>query len=142
MPINYVDTGFVLICTALVIFMTFGVGLFYAGLVHRKNIISMLTLSFISFALVSLQWIFFGYSLAFGPDFGGLIGTLDNVGLAGVTMDGENIPQLVFMMFQMAFAAITLAIEYGRLSFMIRWLIGCGVEDGHNRSAFWILPEE
>lgn len=110
MPINYVDTGFVLICTTLVIFMTFGVGLFYAGLVHRKNIISMLTLSFISFALVSLQWVFFGYSLAFGSDFGGLIGSLDHIGLAGVTMEGDNIPKLVFMMFQMAFAAITLAI--------------------------------
>jgi ammonium transporter, Amt family len=110
MPINYVDTGFVLICTTLVIFMTFGVGLFYAGLVHRKNIISMLTLSFISFALVSLQWVFFGYSLAFGTDFGGLIGSLEHVGLAGVTMEGDNIPKLVFMIFQMAFAAITLAI--------------------------------
>lgn len=81
MPINYVDTGFILICTALVIFMTFGVGLFYAGLVHRKNIISMLTLSFVSFALVSLQWIFFGYTLAFGPDLGGIIGGLDHLHL-------------------------------------------------------------
>ncbi|PKL60093.1 MAG: ammonium transporter [Methanomicrobiales archaeon HGW-Methanomicrobiales-4] len=110
MAINYVDTGFVLICTAMVIFMTFGVGLFYAGLVHRKNIISMLTLSFISLALVSLQWVFFGYTIAFGPDIGGIIGGLDHIGLAGVTMEGENLPELVFMVFQMAFAAITLAI--------------------------------
>ena len=110
MAINYVDTGFVLICTAMVIFMTFGVGLFYAGLVHRKNIISMLTLSFISFALVSLQWVFFGYTLSFGPDIGGIIGGLDHIGLSGVTMEGNNIPELVFMIFQMAFAAITLAI--------------------------------
>jgi Amt family ammonium transporter len=110
MTVNYVDTGFVLICTAMVIFMTFGVGLFYAGLVHRKNVISMLTLSFISFALVSLQWVVFGYTLAFGPDIGGIIGGPDHIGLAGVTMDGDNLPELVFMIFQMAFAAITLAI--------------------------------
>lgn len=110
MAINYIDTGFVLICTALVIFMTFGVGLFYAGLVHRKNVISMLTLSFISFALVSLQWVFFGYSLAFGHDIGGIIGGLEHIGLAGVTMEGKNLPELVFMIFQMTFAAITLAI--------------------------------
>jgi ammonium transporter, Amt family len=79
--------------------------------VHRKNIISMLTLSFISFALVSLQWVFFGYTIAFGPDIGGIIGGLDHIGLAGVTMEGGgNLPELVFMIFQMAFAAITLAI--------------------------------
>lgn len=110
MGVNYVDTAFILICTALVIFMTFGVGLFYAGLVHRKNIISMLTLSFISYALVSLQWVFFGYSLSFGTDIGGIIGGPDHLFLAGTGLTGENLPELVFVMFQMAFAAITLAI--------------------------------
>jgi Amt family ammonium transporter len=104
------DTAFVLLCTTLVILMTFGVGFFYAGLVHRKNIISMITLSFISFALISLQWIFFGYSLSFGSDIMGIIGSLDKVALMNVALDGEKLPEMVFMVFQMAFAAITLAI--------------------------------
>lgn len=105
-----VNTAFVLICTAMVIFMTFGVGFFYAGLVHRKNIISMITLSFISFALISLQWFFFGYTLSFGTDIMGIIGAPDKIALMNVSLDGEDLPEMVFMVFQMAFAAITLAI--------------------------------
>lgn len=115
-----VDTAFVLICTTLVILMTFGVGFFYAGLVHRKNIISMITLSFISFALISLQWVFFGYSLAFGEDIMGIIGSLDKVGLMNVSLDGEGLPEMVFMVFQMAFAAITLAIVTSAVAERIR----------------------
>ena len=105
-----VNTAFVLICTSMVIFMTFGVGFFYAGLVHRKNIISMITLSFISFALISLQWFFFGYTLSFGTDIMGIIGAPDKIALMNVSLDGEDLPEMVFMVFQMAFAAITLAI--------------------------------
>jgi len=67
-------TAFILICTALVMLMTPAVGLFYGGLVRRKNFISMIALAFIAFALVSIQWIVCGYSLAFGTDIGGLIG--------------------------------------------------------------------
>ncbi|MBN1166237.1 MAG: ammonium transporter [Methanospirillaceae archaeon] len=118
--ISLVDTGFLLICTAFVILMTFGVAFFYGGLVRRKNIISMLMLSFISFALVTLQWTFFGYSLAFGPDFMGIIGGLENCGLLGVFADQSTrnllIPDMVFMVFQLAFAAITLAIVTSALA--------------------------
>ncbi len=110
MAFNTVDTAFVLICTTLVIFMTFGVGFFYAGLVHRKNIISMVTLSFISFALVSLQWVFLGYSLSFGADIAGIIGSPDKICLNGVGYEGDGLPEMVFMIFQMSFSAITLAI--------------------------------
>ncbi|MDD1724326.1 MAG: ammonium transporter, partial [Methanospirillum sp.] len=115
-----VDTAFVLICTTLVIFMTFGVGFFYAGLVHRKNIISMITLSFISFALISLQWYFFGYTLSFGPDILGIIGSPEKIALMHVSLDGEKLPEMVFMMFQMAFAAITLAIVTSAVAERIR----------------------
>ncbi|NYT04853.1 MAG: ammonium transporter [Methanomicrobiales archaeon] len=104
------DTAFILICTALVMLMTPGVGLFYGGLVRRKNLISMFALSFVAFAVVSIQWVLFGYSLAFGPDIGGVIGGLDHAMLAGVGFDGDGIPDLLFMAFQMVFAAVTLAI--------------------------------
>jgi Amt family ammonium transporter len=104
------DTAFILICTAMVMLMTPGVGLFYGGLVRRKNFISMLALAFIAFSVVTLQWVTFGYSLAFGPDIAGIIGGLDYAGLAGVGMDGEGIPDLLFMVFQLVFAGLTLAI--------------------------------
>ena len=108
-----IDTGstaFVLICAAMVMLMTPGVGLFYGGLVRRKNFISMIALAFIAFALVTLQWVIFGYSLAFGSDIGGLIGNLEYVFLHGVGMDGDGIPDLLFMVFQLVFAGLTLAI--------------------------------
>ncbi len=108
-----IDTGataFILICTALVMLMTPGVGLFYGGLVRRKNFISMIALAFIAFAVVTLQWVIFGYSLAFGSDIGGLIGNLEYVFLHGVGMDGDGIPDLLFMVFQLVFAGLTLAI--------------------------------
>lgn len=104
------DTAFILICTALVMLMTPGVGLFYGGLVRRKNFISMLALAFIALALVSIQWVICGYSLAFGTDVHGVIGGLEYVFLQGVGMDGDGIPDLVFMAFQMVFAGLTLAI--------------------------------
>jgi Amt family ammonium transporter len=110
MALDTGDTAFLLICTAMIMLMTPGVGLFYGGLVRRKNLISMLALSFIAFSVVTIQWVLFGYSLAFGPDVGGLIGSLEYAGLAGVGMDGEGIPDLLFMVFQLVFAAITLAI--------------------------------
>lgn len=110
MAINSGDTAFIIICTALVMLMTPAVGLFYGGMVRRKNIISMIGLAFVAFALVSIQWVVFGYSLAFGPDIGGFIGGLDHFMLAGVGLDGDGIPDILFMVFQLVFAALTLAI--------------------------------
>jgi Amt family ammonium transporter len=104
------DTAFVFVSTALVMLMTPAVGLFYGGLVRRKNIISMIALSFIAFSLVTVQWMVVGYTLVFGTDIGGLIGGLDYLCLAGVGMDGEGIPALLFMAFQLTFAGVTLAI--------------------------------
>jgi ammonium transporter, Amt family len=110
MAIDTGNTAFILICTAMVMLMTPGVGLFYGGLVRRKNFISMLALAFIAFALVSIQWVVFGYSLAFGSDINGLIGGLEYAFLNGVGMEGEGIPDLLFMGFQLVFAGLTLAI--------------------------------
>ena len=117
MPINTGDTAWLLGATALVMLMTPGVGFFYGGLVRRKNLVSMITLSLVAFALVSIQWVLFGYSLAFGPDIHGIIGGLDLVGLhnvgmgeatiAGVTL---TVPGLMYMAFQLVFATVTLAI--------------------------------
>jgi Amt family ammonium transporter len=94
--------------------MTPGVGLFYGGLVRRKNFINMITLSFVAFALVSIQWVLLGYSLAFGPDVGGFIGNLQYLGLNNVGMNpgpySPVIPGLLYMVFQLVFATVTMAI--------------------------------
>jgi len=98
----------------MVMLMTPGVGLFYGGLVRSKTVVSMIGLSFLAFALASVQWIVFGYSLAFGPDIGGIIGGLDFLGLSGVGIESAplaaTIPHLLYMAFQLVFAAVTLAI--------------------------------
>jgi ammonium transporter, Amt family len=114
MAIDTGATAWILASTALVMIMTPGVGLFYGGLVRKKNFINMITLSFVAFALVSIQWVLIGYSLAFGPDVGGFIGNLDYLGLNNVGMEAGPyspiIPGLLFMVFQLVFATVTMAI--------------------------------
>src|SRR4051812_49547041 len=78
MPIDKGDTAWVLVCTALVLLMTApGLALFYGGMVRQKNVLATLLQSFAALAIISIQWVLWGYSLAFGPDHGGLIGGLD-----------------------------------------------------------------
>ena len=77
------DTAWVLTSSALVFLMTLGLALFYAGLVRRKNVLSVLMQCFMLMGLMTLQWVFIGYSLSFGPDVGGLIGNLDWFALRG-----------------------------------------------------------
>ena len=116
---NSGDTAWVLISSALVLLMTIpGLAFFYGGLVRRKNVLSILMQCFIIVCVVSLQWMLFGYSLAFGPDFHGIIGKLDWMGLAGVGAlpnpdYSKGIPHSVFMVFQMMFAIITPALIIG-----------------------------
>ena len=114
MAIDSGATAWILASTALVMIMTPGVGLFYGGLVRRKNFINMITLSFVAFALVSIQWVLFGYSLAFGPDVGGFIGNLQYLGLNNVGMGpgpySAAVPGLLYMVFQLVFATVTMAI--------------------------------
>ncbi|KAF5436208.1 ammonium transporter, Amt family [Candidatus Methanophagaceae archaeon] len=106
------DTAWILASTALVVLMTPGVGLFYAGMVRGKNVVSMISLAFLALVLVSVQWVLVGYSLAFSSDIAGFVGNLGFIGLNGVGMGcGDlTIPELAFMAFQLAFAVITLAI--------------------------------
>ena len=114
------DTAWVLISTALVMLMTPGLALFYGGLVRRKNVLGTIMHSFFMLALVSVIWVLWGYTLAFGPDAGGLgiIGTLQWAGLEGVTgapsdVYATTVPHLAFMAFQMMFAIITPALITG-----------------------------
>lgn len=116
---NSGDTAWVLVASALVLLMTIpGLAFFYGGLVRRKNVLSILMQCFIIAAVISLQWVLFGYSLSFGPDFHGFIGNLNWAGLNGVgalpNKDyAATIPHSVFMIFQMMFAVITPALIIG-----------------------------
>jgi Amt family ammonium transporter len=119
MPIDKGDTAWVLICSALVLMMIVpGLALFYGGMVRQKNVLATLLQSFAALCLISLQWVLFGYSLAFGPDKGGFIGDLSWAGLRGVGPNpnpayAATIPHQAFMVFQMMFAAITPALITG-----------------------------
>ncbi len=111
------DTAWMLVSTALVMLMTPGLGLFYAGMVRTKNVLGTIMQSFMCLGIVSIIWVFYGYSLAFGPDMGGLIGSLDWAGLTGVGMNpgpySDKIPHLVYCAFQLMFAIITPALITG-----------------------------
>ncbi|MBV9439992.1 MAG: ammonium transporter [Candidatus Eremiobacteraeota bacterium] len=114
------DTAWVLACAALVMLMTPGLGFFYGGLVRRKNVLSTVMHSFFILCLISVQWVLWGYSLAFGPDWKGLgiIGDLSWVGLNGVGLApnkdyAPTIPHQAFVVFQMMFAVITPALITG-----------------------------
>ena len=116
--INSGDTAWVLISTALVILMTPALGFFYAGMVRKKNILSTLMLSVVMLALITVQWMLYGYSLSFGTDHAGIIGGLNWLGLNGVGATvhegyAPTIPHLLFMFFQLAFAVITPALITG-----------------------------
>jgi Amt family ammonium transporter len=115
------DTAFVLISAALVMLMTPGLALFYGGMVRGKNVLGTLMQSFVAIALISVQWILFGYSLAFGPDIHGLIGSLDWAGLSGVGAApnpdyAPTVPHLAFMIYQAMFAVITPALISGAVA--------------------------
>jgi len=118
MKVDAGDTSWILISSALVMLMTPGVALFYGGMVRRKNVLSTIMQSFIAIGVITIQWVLFGYSLAFGPDILGLIGSLDWVGLRGVGLEPHpdycpTIPHQTFMIFQMMFAIITPALISG-----------------------------
>ncbi len=113
------DTAWMLTSTALVLLMTApGLALFYGGMVRQKNALATLMQSFIIMAIISIQWVLWGYSLAFGPDKGGIIGGLEWIGLRGVGAEpfdaySKTIPHTVFMLFQLMFAIITPALITG-----------------------------
>ena len=121
------DTAWVLTASALVLMMTApGLALFYGGMVRRKNVLATLMQSFILMALISVQWVLFGYSLAFGPDVGGLVGSLRWIGLAGVGAEpnpdyAATVPHQAFMVFQLMFAVITPALITGTFAERMRF---------------------
>ena len=112
------DTTWIFVSTALVLLMTPGLALFYGGMVRRKNVLSTYMMSFALMGVIGLLWLFYGYSLSFAPDLGGLIGKLDYLGLMDVGQDPSDtyattVPHLAFMMFQGMFAIITVALWSG-----------------------------
>jgi Amt family ammonium transporter len=124
---NTGDTAFVLVCSALVMLMTPGLALFYGGMVRGKNVLGTIMQSYIILALITLEWVLWGYSLSFGPDHGGLIGSLDWFGLRGVGLEphetyGPTVPHLAFMIFQCMFAVITPALITGAFAERMRFI--------------------
>ena len=143
---NAADTAWMLVATALVLMMTLpGLALFYAGMVRRKNVLATMVQSAAATALVSILWVIAGYSLAFVGG-GSVIGTLDRFMLLGMGMDSanplaSNIPEALFMIYQMTFAVITCALVAGSLAermkfsaflaFCVLWLFIVYVPSAH-----------
>jgi ammonium transporter, Amt family len=124
--INAGDTAWILVATALVMVMTPALAFFYGGMVRKKNLLSTINLSFITVALISLQWVLIGYTLAFGTSLGGFIGGMDYLGLFGVSAEpnadyAPTIPHLAFAAYQMMFAIITPALITGAFVERVRF---------------------
>ena len=132
------NTGFMLLCTSLVMLMTPGLAFFYGGLVGRKNVLAIMIQSFVSMGWTTVIWFAVGYSLCFSGDVGGIIGNLDKAFLNGVRLDSPSpinpsIPELVFFAYQMMFAIITPALITGAfanrvtfkayMAFLTAWLL-------------------
>lgn len=137
--LNTGDTAFVMLCTALVCLMTPALALFYGGMVPRKNVLTIMMQNFVSMGVIAVIWIFGGFSLAFGPDLGGIIGDitfhfgLDGVGVAPSTEYASTVPFILFFAYQLMFAVIAPALITGAfagrltfggyLKFIILWMI-------------------
>ena len=132
------NTGFMLLCSSLVMLMTPGLAFFYGGLVGRKNVLAIMIQSFVSMGWTTVIWVAVGYSLCFSGDVGGVIGNLDKAFLNGVTLTSpsplnSSIPEIVFIAYQMMFAIITPALITGAFAnrvtfkaymlFLTAWLL-------------------
>jgi len=118
MPINFADTAWMLISTAMVLLMTPALAFFYGGLVRRKNFLSTIMMSFACLGLIGVLWVIYGYSLSFGNDLGGIIGGFNFFGLMNVGQEPSDIyattiPHMLFMAYQGMFAIITVALITG-----------------------------
>lgn len=117
-PINSGDTAWMIVSTALVMMMTpAGLALFYGGMSRYKNLLNTLAMTFVAYCLASVVWMILGYTLAFGPTKSGIIGGLSYAFLSGIGTDSVTgtIPTYVFVLFQMTFAAITVALVLGSI---------------------------
>ncbi|MCI4626895.1 MAG: ammonium transporter [Candidatus Magnetoovum sp. WYHC-5] len=115
------DTAWILTSSALVLLMTPALAMFYGGMVRRKNVLATIMHSLVAIGVVSVQWVIVGYSLSFGPDFGGIIGSLSWIGLRGVGMEPSpdyavTVPHIAFMIYQAMFAVITPALISGAVA--------------------------
>ncbi|MBI5886611.1 MAG: ammonium transporter [Deltaproteobacteria bacterium] len=120
--IDKADTAWLLVSAAMVLFMTPGLALFYGGMTRKKNVLGTMMHSYFILALITIQWIVWGYSLSFAPDMGGIIGRFDFLGLSGVGVEARGtIPHLLFMCFQGMFAAITVALITGAFAERIKF---------------------
>lgn len=124
------DTAWLLASSALVLLMTPGLAFFYGGMVRTKNTLSTMMQSFILICIISVQWVLWGYSLSFGPDKGGLIGSLAWLGLNGVGLEpnadyGATVPHQAFMIFQAMFAIITPALITGAFAERMKFSTFC-----------------
>ena len=146
MMIDTGDTAWVLISAALVFIMTPGLAFFYGGMVRSKNVLTTIMQSFFVLALISVEFILIGYTMAFGPDVNGFIGNLDKIGLTGIglkVLEGSTIPELAFVAFQCMFAALTPALITGAFAermkfaaftvFILLWAIFI-----YNPMAHWV----
>jgi len=114
--INTGDTAWMIVATAFVMLMTLpGLALFYGGLAKRKDTLNVMAMSFVTYAIVSILWVIYGYTLSFGNDISGIIGYTGKLMLKGIGVDSVSytIPENIFVMFQMTFAAITVALASG-----------------------------
>ncbi|MBN9005396.1 MAG: ammonium transporter [Rhizobiales bacterium] len=124
--INTADTAWMIVATAFVLMMTIpGLALFYSGMVRKKNVLATMAQSLSAVAVISILWVAFGYSLTFTGD-GRWLGSLDRIFLAGMTMDSVNpaaktIPEALFMLYQMTFAIITVALVAGAVADRMRF---------------------
>ncbi len=128
--VNAGDTAWILVSAALVFLMTPGLAFFYGGLVRKKNILSILMQCMMAACLVSVQWVLLGYSLSFGPDHGGWIGTLAWAGLRNVGLEPNvdyagTIPHQAFMIYQAMFAIITPALILGAFAERMKFSAYC-----------------
>ena len=122
---NAADTGFIIICAALVLFMTPGLAFFYGGLGRRKNVANNIMTSFFCIGVGIVMWFAVGFSLSFGTDYGGVIGSFEYLFMNGVETASDayapTIPLLVFALFQMMFAVITPALIAGSIAGRMRF---------------------
>lgn len=122
--INWVDNTWIIVCCALVLLMTPGLAFFYGGMVRKKNVLSTLMHSVICMGVISITWVLYGYSTAFGSDVvGGLFGGTDFFFMNNVGMDEANgsISHMTFMIFQMMFAIITAALITGAIAERVKF---------------------
>jgi Amt family ammonium transporter len=121
LTINKADTAWMMMSAALVLLMTPGLAMFYGGMVRSKNVLGTIMHSFVAIAVITIQWVLIGYSLSFGPDINGLIGSLEWFALNGVGVEpspdyASTIPHLTFMIYQCMFAIITPALISGAIA--------------------------